>query len=835
MGAAIMSEITLKFLRHLRPNGPWVLVAIHPDTGAIEGKTVHDPDGVSEFLSRYLGQRNLYYSLNPPRNAMDKKPSKKDIAAIEYLHTDLDPKEDESPEAAKERYLGALRAFRPLPWAIIDSGNGIQASWKMDASIPLDEAPAENKKKIADAEARMLALVLKLGGTSGTQNIDRILRLPGTINLPNATKRKAGRVRCDTKLLYIDDNQICKLEDFPNEAAEKKEAKKAERAKRHELPQHLRLMLYLTGAHPAGYESRSVLHYTFLLTAMRLGLDDSTIVAACLDSTYAGCSIFEHVQENGGEEFVKRQLERASRNLDLPKGEKILIRLRDGDTDNEHRLIQQALIDCGCPVYARAGELVQPIFKEDKDQQTVTAKFVRYNISRLSDVVAHHAVQFQRFDKKENRWRDTDPPQKHMQMIIEAGHGKVYDTEVGGILTAPTMRPNGSMIIDPGYDPQTKLWYMPPSQLKLPPIGTTCAEAEQALKDLKFLIEECALVSEVDRAVALAAILTVVLRGAFTVAPMFFFHKPWSSSGGTYLSQIVANIALGKDAVGLSVSNDANEFKKELEAAAREAQSILFLNNLTRDLESSQLAQMTSEGGIGVRPFCQNDQIIFCDCRAMTVLVNGNNVVVRGELVRRTLTARIDTGLEDPESKLYTRDPINEFIRADRSKYLAAALTIANAYRNSKKRVKGKVINGFPGWVRTVQEPLLWLGEADPVLSQEEAKVRDPERGALREQVDALVKHFANDPNFEATDVYNKAIANGGAGPANPELFAAFTPDKGAITCRSVGIKLAKTEGRRVGNYSIGFFRKDNHNGHSYRVMYHPEGGAAVPAKERPM
>ena len=200
----------ISFLEQLRPGGPWVLTAITPD-GPTHTETVRTAAEVESFISEHNGKRNLHYSVNPTKTPMSKKAAKKDIAAVEYLLGDLDPQPNEMPEQAKTRYLTELKTFNPRATALVDSGNGIQGLWKLDPPIPLGDG---SESIIADVEARSAALMRRLGAEAGTQNIDRILRLPGTINLPNKAKLKAGRDRCPTKLINF--NGVCyQLDLFP--------------------------------------------------------------------------------------------------------------------------------------------------------------------------------------------------------------------------------------------------------------------------------------------------------------------------------------------------------------------------------------------------------------------------------------------------------------------------------------------------------------------------------------------------------------------------------------------------------------------------------------------
>ena len=230
-GPAQSQPIAVTFLEKLRPGGPGVLTAIVPDSpGPPDTVTVYTADQVETFIRDHNGKAGLYYSVNPTRTPLSKKAKKTDIAAIEYALADLDPADGETPEAAKARYLAQLNdsflsTFEPRPTMGLDSGNGIQCLWRLKERIVLGKPvngkfSPEDQAKIDDVEARIAAVMLRLGAKAGTQNIDRILRLPGTTNLPNAKKRKDGRVACQTKLLWFDDVSY-PLDAFPKEKPSK--------------------------------------------------------------------------------------------------------------------------------------------------------------------------------------------------------------------------------------------------------------------------------------------------------------------------------------------------------------------------------------------------------------------------------------------------------------------------------------------------------------------------------------------------------------------------------------------------------------------------------------
>lgn len=522
---------------------------------------------------------------------------------------------------------------------------------------------------------------------------------------------------------------------------------------------------------------------------------------------------------------------------------RVAIDIRSGETPEIARKIEEAMIAAELPILKRAGQLVEPIWHDVRDQNGRTLKVCGFRTPtwlNLAELVSKHAVScFQR--RKNGETFSVDPPAKVMQTILERGHWGF--PAVVGILNSPTMRPDGSLLTEPGYDDATQLWHQPAENIELPEIleQPGKVEAEAALALLIDLLSECHFVCDIDRSVALAAIMTTVLRGAFPVVPMFMFHKPEAGTGATYLSNIIATLATGMEAVSLATATGtAEELSKGLSAAATQGRPILFLNNLIVDLSNPILSQMVTEGVVDIRPFGKNDALRRCDCRAMTVLANGNNISVVGELVRRALTCRLDAKNERPEGLTYTKDPI-AMIKADRGKYLAAVFIIIRAFRaagspepryaeETKDTKDAAHLAGYADWVRFVQWPLIWLGQEDPVKSQEDARANDPERNAFRERLSALARYFTG-KTFTAADVFAMAneIGNDARGRGvykYQDLFDAYSVDgRGQrYNAKSIGRQLSADRDKRWDVCYIEISHKSNKTQNTYRVVGLPPG-----------
>lgn len=186
------------------------LVAIHPDGGPPRAQWFGDDRARAEAWANIQNGEgfNVYFTANKVRPELNKKPTKKDIEGVRYCFVDIDPPFDEGEVWAKAHRFG-------LPSIAIHSGNGLQLLWRVEDGRSVEQCELINR-----------GLVDAFGGDKGCWNVDRLLRVPGTINHPNATKRAKGRRPELAWLMWVDDVSYLTatmLETFPAPPREPRE------------------------------------------------------------------------------------------------------------------------------------------------------------------------------------------------------------------------------------------------------------------------------------------------------------------------------------------------------------------------------------------------------------------------------------------------------------------------------------------------------------------------------------------------------------------------------------------------------------------------------------
>jgi hypothetical protein len=177
----------IDFLRHWMPNGHWTLSAIEPDTRKIETQTFSDAGAAGQWIDQWQGRRNLYFSVNRPKSSLTKKSGKIDIGLGIGLHVDVDAPAGADLNKVKPELIGKIQNYRKRPTVIIDSGGGAQGFWRLR-----EPAAINGPDSVARFEAYNLGIENDVGGDH-CHNVDRIMRLPGTINIPDAKKKAKGR------------------------------------------------------------------------------------------------------------------------------------------------------------------------------------------------------------------------------------------------------------------------------------------------------------------------------------------------------------------------------------------------------------------------------------------------------------------------------------------------------------------------------------------------------------------------------------------------------------------------------------------------------------------
>jgi hypothetical protein len=481
---------------------------------------------------------------------------------------------------------------------------------------------------------------------------------------------------------------------------------------------------------------------------------------------------------------------------------------------------EAALIDAGVPFYAHGDELQRPVVDEveaTKGRKTMVARFTTVTQDMLRDFLARTA-RWERWNERRKAYTPTNPPREVAAVILSRAAEWQFRRAVG-VITTPTLRPDGTILDQPGYDPATRLILIEPPRMPPIPEKPTKEAAAEALELLNGLLDELPFSDEASRSVALSELVTPVVRGALPVAPMHANRAPAPGSGKSYLLDISSAISSGQPCPVISAGADEFETEKRLGAALLKGQSQIAIDNLNGELRGDALCQIIERPIVEVRPLGVS-QLKRIESRA-TIFATGNNLILVGDVVRRVVLCTLDPNVERPELRQFKRNPV-DMVLQDRGLYIAAALTIVRAYLTAGCPDKLPTLASFEEWSRLVRSALVWLGRADPVDTMEAARAEDPELDTMRRIFTTWREAIGTDRPQTTGELKKFAEAKTGSGdyhdyhaaPAHPELLEALLAvaygKGGEINSKALGRWLGQKKGRIVDGCKL-VAREDGH------------------------
>ncbi len=386
-------------------------------------------------------------------------------------------------------------------------------------------------------------------------------------------------------------------------------------------------------------------------------------------------------------------------------------------------------------IYQRSGKLVRAS-KSSSDKailkRSPDACIIREIDQAFLTLFLNQVAQYMQYSVQKKEYRQVACREHIARYLLSKQEWDL--PHLHGIINAPTLRNDGSILDEPGYDFKSGLLFFTDEyEFEKIPTHPTKNDAEKAADKLLNILQEFPFENEVSRSVALAAILTALVRRSIATAPLFGFTAPKMGSGKTLLADVVSLIATGKPNSVVSQAENETEEKKRLLGILMEGDPIICYDNIERPFGGATLCAILTQEEYKDRKLGGNETRTVPT--HATFLVTGNNLAFIGDTSTRTLLCKLDPQVERPEERTFEIENLRTFIIEHRSELVCAAITILRAYDAAGKPPLGiRQFGRFEEWGERVRSAIVWLGFDDPCESRKEIEDADPVRillGAL--------------------------------------------------------------------------------------------------------
>ncbi|MDD2902494.1 MAG: hypothetical protein PHU44_08660 [Syntrophales bacterium] len=405
----------------------------------------------------------------------------------------------------------------------------------------------------------------------------------------------------------------------------------------------------------------------------------------------------------------KRQTSKKVRTADAEGTGLPMIQINDRQLRDTTALAIDALLAANNPpeIFVRMGQLGR--VKTDEEGRPaidiLKENGLRYYLSQAADFV-----------RVGNEVVKVSPPKDLVQNILAAPEWPF--PPLRGIVEVPVLRPDGSILAAPGYDPATKLFYCPLPGPPIAPILPSSPNQQDAVNCIDFILGEqladFPFADDSSRANTLAALLTPIVRHAIPgPVPLGLFDAPQAGTGKTKLVEIIGMISTGRwtpmHSPPMRRDDDA-EWSKVITSALLKGSTVVCFDNVDGVLRSPALALALTVKVYSDRILGTNQQPeIPVNC---SWFATGNNIQLGGDLPRRCYWIRLDAKMSRPWKRdNFRHQDLEGWVTETRSKLSAALLTLAQAwFVAGQPGSDSPILGSYQAWCRTVGGILKFAG-----------------------------------------------------------------------------------------------------------------------------
>jgi hypothetical protein len=402
-------------------------------------------------------------------------------------------------------------------------------------------------------------------------------------------------------------------------------------------------------------------------------------------------------------------------------------------------------------------------------------------------------------------WAPVAPPAEHINNVLGLGSWETL-RPLDAVARAPFLREDGSVCDVPGYDPASRTLYVP--AITFPPIPERPAreDALAALARLREPFNEFPWKESASESAFVSHILAEAARLAMERCPMYYYDAPMAGTGKSTLQEMAARIVHGTEPAMRPWVKDEEELRKSLYACLMAGDRSIWFDNLPDGLKvrSHTLETFLTAAVWKDRKLGESSTTAIPN---KTVLVaSGNNITPVAALARRSLVIRLDANTENLRERVFRISDPRRYVSQHRGTLLVDALTIIRAYLASSADTPMPVpLPSFEHWSRFAREPLIWLGLADPVITQ--LNETDDEIKNVGPIFERLFANFGGRP-FTAGDM---ARVVGGLSDENNDMSDALMQ----MGCAEPGNPVKLGYWLRAAKDKIGGNLKLMHDGHT--------------------